>query len=196
MPQLTAITRPDVVRALSCIIHDRFCCNRRSAVTTSLRARPSGPHRTARVPIKLSGLRMAAHTAPHRWFMPRGVSACRQDTRVGDAWQSVRASSPQPAVFSSAAATRSLQVSAIAMTAGLEPLSVSALCAGAIGAIQCCSSSWGLATIPWPSQRMAVGRSRLPADPAFAVFKRMCGLEIKIRHRRAHYCFFNIPFST
>jgi hypothetical protein len=30
----------------------------------------------------------------------------------------------------------------------------------------------------------------------FAVFKRMYGLEIKIRHRRAHYCFFNIPFST
>ena len=45
--------------SLTRIIHEHFCCNRRSAATTSFRpaGSPLGPHRTARVRIGSSRLR-------------------------------------------------------------------------------------------------------------------------------------------
>ena len=45
-PAAESIEPPSVDRELARIIHERFCYIRRSAATTSLRARPSDPHRT------------------------------------------------------------------------------------------------------------------------------------------------------
>ena len=44
--------------------------------------------------VRCPGLRVATHTAPHRWSRPRGVVPCRQDTRGEGVRQSVRVSSP------------------------------------------------------------------------------------------------------
>ena len=56
---------------------------------------------------------------PHRWSRSRAVFPCRQDTRVGGVRQSVRASSPQPAVSAHTATARGPGVCAVAVADGL-----------------------------------------------------------------------------
>ena len=46
--------------------------------------------------VRAAGHRAATHAAPHRSFLSRAVSPCRQDTHVGDVPQSARASSLGP----------------------------------------------------------------------------------------------------
>ena len=79
------------------------------------------------------------------------------DTRVGDARQSVQASSPQPAGFAPAATARDPGVCAIALAHRLERLPVSVPCRRGRGGLACgCdpthgSRCWGLALVPSPS---------------------------------------------
>ena len=72
--------------------------------------------------VRSAGLRVAAHTCPHRWSRPKAVSGCRQDTRVGAVRQSVRASSPRPDVSGHTATARDPGVCAIAAADEPEPM--------------------------------------------------------------------------
>mgnify|MGYP001574683892 CR=1 FL=1 len=69
--------------------------------------------------VRSAGFHGVAHTGPHRWSRSRAVSACRQDTRVGDVRQSVQASRPQPDASSHIATARGRGVYAVAVADGL-----------------------------------------------------------------------------
>ena len=68
--------------------------------------------------VRCSGCRRAAHTSPHRWSRPRGVSPCRQDTRVEGARQSALANSRRPDALSPTATARVPGVCGVAVAAG------------------------------------------------------------------------------
>ena len=69
--------------------------------------------------LRSAACRGAAYTGPHRWSLPRGVVPCRQDTRVGGVQQSVRASSPQPAMSVYTARARGQRACAVAVAEGI-----------------------------------------------------------------------------
>jgi hypothetical protein len=107
--------------------------------------------------VTTSAGRGAAYTSPHRWSRPRGVVPCRQDPRVGGVQQSVRASSPQPAMSVHTARARGPRACAVAVADGLGRSPTCAPCRHDRGGPAWCyepprgSWCWGLAPTLWPS---------------------------------------------
>ena len=136
-----------------------------------------------------SGRRVAAHTGPHRWSRPRGASACRQDTRVGAARQSARASSPRPDASARTATATGRGVYAAAVADGPEPTPG---CApyrpDRGGPAQRCgpprgSRCWGLAPTPAPLS-VTTGREPGPSSGSHGLcHSSACNIVLTWQHR-------------
>jgi hypothetical protein len=116
---------------------------------------PGAPD-AARPTARCAGLHAAAHTRRHRWSLSRVASACRQDTRVGDARQSVRANTPGPGGFGHTTRATGPGVCGVAVADAPGPPLRAAPCRlDTESRVRCAcirgSRCWGRAPTPSPS---------------------------------------------